>query len=165
VNKRFEPFISEVATLEKVVRPLSKEQISYRIAEDKWSIAEIVAHLADAEIQVYTRYRSILADDVPYISNHNEAKWALVFHHASSDLEVSLALFKLVRRRNYELIESLSGDQLEMRGLHSVRGWMTVEELIHAHIVHLKNHIGQIRRNLAEFETRRDALPTLTGPV
>ncbi len=152
MNHRFEIFISEVAALENVLQTLSGEQIAYRIAEDKWNIAEIVAHLADAEIQVYTRYRSILADDVPYISNHDEAKWTKVFNHSTIDVNESLSIFKLMRSRNYELIKSLNEDQLRMRGLHSVRGWMTVEDLIEAHIVHLKNHMGQIKRNLAEFE-------------
>jgi hypothetical protein len=57
-----------------------------------------------------------------------------------------------MRNCNYELIESLNDSQLKMLGLHSTRGWMTVEDLIEAHIVHLKNHIGQIGRNLVEFE-------------
>jgi hypothetical protein len=156
MNSRFGSFISEIATLETALHNLSKEQIAYRIADNKWNIAEIVAHLVDTEIQVYTRFRSILADDVPYISNHNEAKWTVAFDHASIDVNESLAIFKLMRNLNYKLIESLNDHQLKMRGLHSIRGWMTVADLIEVHIVHLENHIGQINRNLAEFEKTRE---------
>jgi hypothetical protein len=155
MNSKFGPFISEVAVLESILHNLSKEQLVYRIAESKWNIAEIVAHLVDAEIQAYTRFRSILADDVPYLSNHNEAKWAATFNHSSIHVNDSLSIFKIMRSRNYELIESLNDSQLKMLGLHSTRGWMTVEKLIDAHIVHLKNHIGQINRNLVEFEKAR----------
>jgi hypothetical protein len=77
MTSRFGPFISEIATLETILHNLSNEQFLYRIAENKWNIAEIVAHLVDTEIQAYTRFRSILADDVPYLSNHNEAKWTV----------------------------------------------------------------------------------------
>lgn len=151
MNGKFGSFISEVATLESALHNLSKEQIAYRIADGKWNIAEIVAHLADAEIQAYTRYRSILADDVPYISNHNEAKWVLALNQSSIDVSDSFSIFKLMRNLNYKLIESLDDRQLAMQGLHSIRGWITVDALIKAHIDHLRNHIGQIQRDLAEF--------------
>jgi len=156
MNVKSEPFVSEVATLETILHDLSKKRLDYRIAADKWNIAEIVAHLADTEIQAYTRYRSILADDVPYLSNHNEAKWTVAFDHSSIDVNESLSVFKMMRNLNYRLIESLNDKQLKMQGLHSIRGWMTVEDLIKVHIVHLKNHIGQISRNLAEFEKTRE---------
>jgi len=133
---------------------LSKEQIGYRIADNKWNIAEIVAHLVDTEIQSYTRYRSILADDVPYLSNHSEATWTVAFNHSSIDVNESLSIFRMMRNLNYRLIESINDNQLKMRGLHSIRGWLTVEDLIKGHIDHLKNHIGQIKRNLEEFERK-----------
>ena len=151
MNSRFGLFISEVAALESILHDLSKEQVDYRAAEGRWNVAEIVAHLADAEIQVYTRLRSILADDVPYLTNHNEAKWTAAFDHASIDVHESLSIFKLMRDLNFRLIDSLNDSQLQTRGLHSTRGWMTIEDLIRAHIVHLNKHIDQIRRNLAEF--------------
>lgn len=151
MNSKFGPFISEVATLEAALHNLSREQIAYRIADNKWNIAEIVAHLADTEIQAYTRFRSILADDVPYISNHNEAKWVVALNQSSIDVKDSFSIFKLMRNLNYELIESLNDNQLKMQGLHSIRGWITVEDLIKTYIDHLKNHIDQIHRNLAEF--------------
>jgi hypothetical protein len=154
LNGRFESYFSELAALEAILGNLPKEQIEFRMADNKWSIAEIVAHLADAEIQAYTRFRSILADDVPYISNHNEAKWTLAFHHASIDVRDSLSVLKLIRNLNYRLIKSLQDSQLKMSGLHSTRGWLTVEDLINGHIVHLRNHMSQVKHNLVEFEKR-----------
>jgi hypothetical protein len=151
MNSKFGAFFSEVATLENILHNLSKEQLVCRTAENKWNIAEIVAHLVDTEIQAYTRFRSILADDVPYISNHNEAKWAVTFGHSSIDVNESLRIFKIMRNLNYRLIETLNDKQLNMLALHSTRGWMTLEGLIEGYIVHLKNHIGQIS-NLVEFE-------------
>lgn len=151
MNSIFGAFISEVATLESILHNVSKEQVAYRSAEGRWNVAEIVAHLADTEVQVYTRLRSILADDVPYLTNHNEAKWTVAFDHASIDVHESLSIFKLMRNLNYKLIGSLDSSQLQMRGLHSIRGWMTIEDLIRAHIVHLNKHIDQIKRNLSEF--------------
>lgn len=150
MSDKYKTYISEVAHLESALRNLLKEQLTFRIGEDQWNIKEIVAHLADTEIQVYTRLRSILADDVPFLENHNEAKWTTAFRHSDIAETESLSLFKLIRGINYRLIETLSEAQFEMKGLHSTRGWMTAGNLVKGHIVHLKNHIGQIERNLKE---------------
>jgi len=40
---------------------------------------------ADGEIQAYVRYRAILSDDVPFLVNHNEEKWAEQLGHKSDD--------------------------------------------------------------------------------
>ena len=152
MNNRFKGYVAEITKLESVLRNLSKAQLSFRIAENKWNITEILAHLVDAEIQVYTRFRSILADDVPFLVNHNQEKWTTIFKHGEMDAVECLSTFKFVRGLNYRLIESLDEAQLEMEGLHSTRGRMTVANLIKGHIVHLRNHLDQIDKNLVEFQ-------------
>jgi len=150
MNDKFKTYLSEVAKLEALLVNLSKEQLAFRVADNKWNITEILAHLVDTEIQVYTRFRSILADDVPYLSNHNQEKWTTAFKHSESDPKESLSNFKLIRNLNYRLIESLDEAQLRMEGLHSTRGRMTVATLIKGHIVHLRNHLDQIEKSLKE---------------
>jgi hypothetical protein len=151
MTDKFKAYISDIATLETILNNLSKQQLDYRISDDKWNIREIMAHLVDTEIQVYTRYRSILADDVPFLVNHNENKWAVAFNHSTIDVKESFSTFKLIRNLNYRLIESLNEDKLKMQGLHSTRGKMTIQNLVEAHIVHLKKHIEQIDRNIKAF--------------
>ncbi len=148
MSDKYKAYITEISKLEAILKNLSKEQLKFRIAQNKWDISEIVAHLVDTEIQVYTRFRSILADDVPFLVNHNEDKWATAFNHSNIDVSESLSILKLIRNINYRLIESLNEVQLQMEGLHSTRGRMTVNSLIQAHILHFEKHIEQINKNL-----------------
>ena len=148
MSSKYQIYIENIPKLESVLTGLSPQQLDYRQSEDRWNIREIVAHLADSEIQVYTRYRAILSDDVPFIANHNEANWSRVLNHRIADVTESLGTMKLIRGLNYRLIASLSESELQKEGLHSTRGRISVQDLVESHIRHLENHIGQIERNL-----------------
>ncbi|MFH0920506.1 MAG: DinB family protein [Fibrobacterota bacterium] len=148
MTEKFKAYLEGITQLESILKGLSKAQLSYRIAENKWNINEIVAHLADTEIQAYTRFRSILADDTPFFINHNEDKWATLLDHKNTDVNESLSAFKMIRGMNDRLIQSLDDNKLQMEGLHSKRGRITILDLIEGHIRHLENHVGQMSRNI-----------------
>lgn len=147
MTKPLRDYIDIIDKLEKTVSALSKEQLDRRLAPDKWTSREIVAHLVDSEIIVYTRFRSILADKVPYISNHDEANWTTAFGHNKSNVSENMKLLRIMRQLNYDLLITLNDEQLKMKGLHSTRGYESTEKFIEAYIVHVENHIGQIERN------------------
>ena len=54
---------STAKKLEKAVKHLSRKQMRKRPAPGKWSIAEILAHLADTEVVASWRMRLILGHD------------------------------------------------------------------------------------------------------
>jgi hypothetical protein len=131
---------------------MNDEQKQFKPSENKWNVNEIAAHLADTEVQAYIRYRSVLADDVPYLVYHYQDNWAKELKHCNIPVEDSLSLFKTIRMNNYNLINSLSDDQLKREGLHSTRGKITLENLIKGYIKHVDTHIAQIKRNIDEYE-------------
>ena len=51
---------STAKKIEKLIKPLSKKQMRNGPRPGKWSIAEILAHLADAEVVASWRMRLIL---------------------------------------------------------------------------------------------------------
>ena len=53
--------------LSALIKSMSKKQLTRRPAPDKWSIAEILAHLADAELVIGYRLRLILASNATAI--------------------------------------------------------------------------------------------------
>ena len=54
---------STAKKLHKIIKPLSKKELRRRPAAGKWSIAEVLAHLADAELVAGWRLRLILSQD------------------------------------------------------------------------------------------------------
>ena len=79
----------------EVLGKLSKDQVNYKPAENKWSVHEIIVHLADTEIQSHVRFRIILANKNPYIVYHDEMDWSIILDYSKIDLEESLEVIKL----------------------------------------------------------------------
>src|SRR6478609_9888174 len=69
-------------------------QLMRRPAPDKWSVAEIVAHLADAELAISWRIRQILSKNAIPIQAYDQDVWAKTFDYAHRDPRRSLANFR-----------------------------------------------------------------------
>jgi hypothetical protein len=148
MSKKYKAYWTGVAAVEKTLAGLSRKELDYKPAPEAWSIREIVAHLLDTEIAVYTRFRSILADEVPFLVNNNEASWAGVLKYNRSDIRKNMALFTTMRKLNYDLIASLDEKELDKVGLHSTRGVKSIKQIVETYIVHVEKHVGQMKRNL-----------------
>ena len=62
--------------LDRRLRDVAPEELIRRPAPEKWSIAEIVAHLADAELAMGWRLRNMLANPGVALTWWDEAAWA-----------------------------------------------------------------------------------------
>jgi hypothetical protein len=58
--------------LDEAIKEFPITMWKYKPAPNKWSIHEIVIHLADSEIQSHVRCRMILAEPGGVIPNHDE---------------------------------------------------------------------------------------------
>lgn len=119
-----------------------------RPADDVWSPAEVVAHLADTELFFGTRLRLILTRDQPHLEPFDQER--LARRAAYRDWPPLLALSRLRTRRleNLELLEGCSAEELARTGRHPLRGPLTVADLVADVLAHDTVHIGQIRERL-----------------
>jgi uncharacterized damage-inducible protein DinB len=58
------------------VLDLPEKTLRYKFSPDKWSILEILGHLADMEILYSYRIRQMLADQDPVIAPIDQDAWA-----------------------------------------------------------------------------------------
>src|SRR6202158_6361542 len=65
--------------LRKLTQGLTPKELKWNPAPGKWSIAEIVAHLADVEIVASWRMRAILGSNGTPIQPFDQDAWASVF--------------------------------------------------------------------------------------
>ena len=127
----------------------ARERLRERPAKDKWSIGEILAHLADDEVATAWRYRQMVEHDGIDLGAFDQDMWARLGNYQARDPEESLELFRLVRQANLLFLRELSPAQLEHCGIHVERGRITVSGLA-AHMAgHDANHVEQIRRILS----------------
>jgi tRNA-binding EMAP/Myf-like protein len=118
----------------------------------KWSIAEIVAHLADAEIVLGYRARMILASTGAAIQAFNQDAFVRTQHAESSDACESLSLFASLRTSTLRFFRRLSEEELDRFGIHAERGKETLRHLRRLYAGHDRNHLAQIERLLAGHE-------------
>ena len=126
----------------------TQERLRERPGKDKWSIGEILAHLAEDEIATAWRYRQMVEHDGIDLGAFDQDMWARLGNYQGRDPEESLELFRLVRQANLLFLHGLSQEQLEHWGIHAERGRITVRGLT-AHMAgHDANHVEQIRKIL-----------------
>ena len=115
----------------------------------KWSIAEIVAHLADAELVVGYRIRMTLGAPGTPIQAFDQDDWVVALHYEKRDVRDSLAQFRALREANLRLLKTLTPAQWKQYGIHSERGEESIELIVQMMAGHDLNHFGQIERIIA----------------
>jgi hypothetical protein len=135
--------------LERLLKGVSTAKLRKRPAPTKWSISEIVAHLADSELVRSFRTRMILGAPGTPIQAFDQDVWVAALHYEKRDTRKSLALFHALREANLELLKTLTKEQWQQSGLHAERGEESIETMSLMSAGHDSNHIGQIERILA----------------
>ena len=105
-----EPLRLQQATPRKLaalIRGLGKKQLTRRPGPGKWSIAEILAHLADAELVVGFRLRLMLASNGTPIQAFDQDAWAETFSYNRRDPKTSLETFRTLRQNNLRLLSAV----------------------------------------------------------
>jgi hypothetical protein len=135
--------------LASLIKGASAGKLRKRPAPDKWSVAEIVAHLADTEIVCGWRMRVILGAPGSPIAAFDQDSWVTALHYEKRDLRQAVEQFRVVREANLALLKSLKPEQWKHFGIHSERGEETIEHIVRMFAGHDLNHIQQIERILA----------------
>jgi uncharacterized damage-inducible protein DinB len=133
---------------------LTEAQINARPAPRKWSIREIVAHLADCEIVFSFRLRQTLAPEInqPHtiIQPFDQDAWAK--RYEPYQLTPALELFQAARNWNLLYLNTVSQDDRRRPTTHPERGTMTFWTIVETMAGHDINHLQQIER-LATAQT------------
>jgi uncharacterized damage-inducible protein DinB len=135
--------------LARLIRGRSAAKLRKRPAPGKWSVAEILAHLADCEVVASWRMRQILGAPGTDIQAYDQDAWAAALHYAKRDARKSLAHFTALREANRALLKSLSSEQWKQFGVHAERGQESIEHFVRLMAGHDVNHTKQIERQLA----------------
>ena len=135
--------------LDRLVKGVPASKLRKRPAPDKWSVGEILAHMADAEMVIAWRIRSILGAPGTPIQAYDQDAWAAAGNYAKRDSRKSIEQFRAMRDANLALYKSLSPEQWKYSGMHAERGEESIERVARMIAGHDINHILQIERILA----------------
>jgi hypothetical protein len=118
----------------------------------KWSIRQIVAHLADAELVAAHRFRQVLAEDKPTLVAMDQDAWAANLDYARRKPKQSLETFRRLRAENHELLKSLPEASFERTGNHSKDGPLTLAALLERYAGHGEAHARQLQEMREEYK-------------
>ena len=136
-------------TLATLLAGVPDDVLHRRPAPGKWSIVEIIAHLAEDELSSSWRYRQMIEHDGVALHGFDQELWARLADYSSWTARDALDMFRLLRLANVAVLSRLSPAEWERSGNHAERGRLTVRSLA-AHMAgHDRNHIEQIKRILA----------------
>lgn len=115
-------------------------------ARGKWSVLQVLRHLADSEIVFGFRIRMVLAQDRPVLTGYDQDRWAGRLCYEDADPAMSLLLFSTVRGANLRLLHRDSTADLRGTAVHAERGEETREHMIRLYAGHHLVHLRQIER-------------------
>jgi uncharacterized damage-inducible protein DinB len=138
------------ARLRALVGGATPRELAFTTSPGRWSIAQIVAHLADAEVVISWRMRSVLIQDGVALQAFDQDAWASAFRYEQVDPAAAVEQFVVLREANLALLRRVDPARLHHAGLHTERGRETVAHILRMYAGHDLNHLGQIERLLDE---------------
>lgn len=130
--------------LKKAIQGLSPKQLKWRPEPAKWSIAEIIAHLADSEVVASWRMRSVIGENGITIQPYDQDAWASVFTYQDRDARRSLETFRVLRENNVAMLKEIPRTTWENYGMHLERGKESIAHLTRMFAGHDTNHVLQV---------------------
>lgn len=128
------------------------EEEDFLTAPGKWSIRQIVAHLADAELVYAHRFRQVIAEEHPTIFGFDQNAWATRLDYARRKPKQSLETFRRLRAENYELLKGLPAADFEREGNRTGKGPVTLLALVESNAEHAESHARQLQEIREEYK-------------
>jgi len=139
--------------LRRELRDFSPREMKKRPAPGKWSMQEILAHLADVEkVGMHERVEAIVTEDHPLLEPFDQEKRAVELHYSHVDPRESLASLTRQRRANMKWLRKLRPAQLRRVGVHKKVGEVSALAFLYEWAFHDLGHLKQI------LEVKRYAL-------
>ncbi len=144
-------------TLDRLVKEVPVQTLKRRPSPEKWSVAEILAHLTDGEIVFAFRIRKILSESGSTISAFDQDRWEANLNYKDKDPLQSAREFGLLREMNLAILNNLTEEQWERYGMHEERGRESLRQMVRLYAGHDVNHLKQIEAILKGADSKRPA--------
>lgn len=130
--------------LSLAIEGLAPEQLDTPYRPDGWSVRQVVHHVADASINLYTRLKLGLTETDPTIKPFDEVGWANLTDSTVLSPDVSISLLKSLHQRAAFLFRSLKPEDLNRLIIHPEAGPMSLAKILAIYAWHGKHHTAHI---------------------
>ncbi len=154
-NNRIESYGLAYQRLVLALERFPREMWQFRSAPDRWTIHEILVHIADSEANSYIRCRRFIAEPGSVVLGYDENKWARDLHYHDQSPDDALDLFKWLRHSSYLLIKQLPETVWANTVSHTESGVMTMDDWLDTYERHIPEHIQQMQINHDDWMRQR----------
>jgi hypothetical protein len=152
IETQLERFRRGPELLAMVLTGVFGEEEDFTIAPGKWSIRQVVAHLADAELVGAHRFRQVTAEDSPTIIAFNQDAWTANLDYSRRKPKQSLETFRRLRAENHELLKGLPESAFDRTGNHTQNGPVTLRQMLEGYAGHAESHARQMQEIREEYK-------------
>jgi DinB superfamily len=150
--------------LSLVLRQLPKKMWLYKPSSNRWSIHEIIVHLADSEASSYVRCRHLIAEPGIAIPEFDPQKWAASLGYFHQSTREALEIIRRLRRMTYSLVVTLPEPVWLHTLEHPEEGKISLEKWIERQERHIPHHIDQIKQNYGDWLGTHPPRKSVTHP-
>jgi len=144
IKELLERFRQSPSVLEKALDGVTEEESKFSPAPGKWTIREIVRHVADTEFLAGVRLRQMIAEDRPDLAMFDQDKWAVSLKYNDSDPRDALLDFGVLREMNTTMLAAVPPEAYDREGIHAKRGVTTLRFWVDLFAKHIDKHAQQI---------------------
>ena len=134
------------ASFARAIDGLSPADLGAPEKPGKWSVQQVLAHMADSEVVWSWRLRMVLAHDRPPLTGYDQDLWAERLGYEDADSRLSLRVFTTLRERNLELLRRAQPEELRRVGVHEERGEESLQHMMRLYAGHDLVHTRQLER-------------------
>ena len=141
-------FIAQVADcprrLGAAVSGLDRQQLDTPYRPGGWTVRQVAHHLPDSHLNVYTRFRLALTEDVPTVRTFDHDRWADLTDSRTAPIESSLDLLEGLHHRWVALMKLMAEADWERRFNHPDDGVLDLAATLQRYAWHGRHHVGHI---------------------
>ena len=128
----------------EAVKNLSEEQLDTPYGEGKWTIRQVVHHLADSHMHAYLRTKWAFTETKPTIKTYEQNDWAVLEDAKNYSVVSSISILIGLHARWSNWLKSLSENDFLKSAIHPENGEMNLDRFLKIYSNHGKNHLNQI---------------------
>jgi DinB superfamily len=146
-RQMLESFGRSPVLLATVLRRLPKKMWLYKPTPQRWSIHEIILHLADSEASSYVLCRQLIAEPDKTVAKFDAARWAGSLGYFHQSTREALEIIRRLRRMTYGLLVTLPEPVWQHALEHPIEGKISLESWMDRQERHIPHHLEQMQQN------------------
>lgn len=127
---------------------LSKDNLQKSYAPGKWTIQQILHHLADSETVLHERLKRIIGGPIQVLWTFDQDLWCQELNYQQVPLDISKDIFQSLRRSVIYLLDQHYDRKKDQSFIHSKTGKRTLGEAFQKIGWHNEHHLNHIRQAL-----------------